>query len=33
MGYSGRDCDALLECSVKPWDDDAIMVIGAIHEY
>jgi hypothetical protein len=33
MGYSGRDCDALLECGVKPWDDDAGMVFDAIHDY
>ena len=23
MGYSGRDCDTLLEYGIKPWDDDA----------
>ena len=33
MGYSGRDCDTLLECGVKPWDDDAGMVLGAMHDY
>ena len=33
MGYSARDCDHLLECGVKPWDDDAGMVLSALNGY
>lgn len=33
MGYSGRDCDTLLECGVKPWDDDAGYVLGALNGF
>jgi hypothetical protein len=31
MGYSSYDRDTLLDYGVKPWDDDADMVLGAIH--
>ena len=32
-GYSGYDCDRLLECGVKPWEDGAGHVLGALYDY
>jgi hypothetical protein len=31
MGYSSYQCNSMLEYGVKPWDDDAGGVLGAMH--
>ncbi|CAB9527113.1 Protein of unknown function (DUF3223) [Seminavis robusta] len=32
-GFSGYRCGRLLECGVKPWDDDAGYVLRALYDY
>jgi hypothetical protein len=31
MGYSSNKCDAFLVYSVKPWEENAGAVFGALH--